>query len=128
VYSDKLKKALTKLSKVDLAKDENKIKFLAVRTTANISALVRDLLRTPPQCKAVVGLSWKPTEKPAADPAYVCLVRRLMTQPIVFSGSDDPSKLRKRPFARRPGRKDSPSMLLRAASSAKKREPSRVSH
>jgi len=77
VYSDKLKKALTKVSKADLAKDENKIKFLAIRTTANISALVKDLLRTPPQLKAVVALSWKPTEKPAADP-----VKRRSTEPV----------------------------------------------
>uniref|UniRef100_A0A914XBW0 Apoptosis inhibitor 5 n=2 Tax=Plectus sambesii TaxID=2011161 RepID=A0A914XBW0_9BILA len=69
VYSDKLKKTLAKMSKEDLAKEENKIKFLALRTTANISTLVKDLLRTPMQFKAVIALSWKPVEKPASSPA-----------------------------------------------------------
>jgi len=66
VYSTKLRQALLKKSKEELKSDDNRIKVVALRTTSNISTLVKDLLHVPPSYKATVHPSWKAAEqKPA---------------------------------------------------------------
>jgi hypothetical protein len=56
---------LAKQGRPAVVSEENKINFMALRVTTNISTLIKDLLRTPPQFKAIVAPSWKPTEKTA---------------------------------------------------------------
>lgn len=42
----------------ELQTDENKIKITALKTTSNISTLIRDLFHAPPSFKSTVHLSW----------------------------------------------------------------------
>ncbi|KAI1296737.1 Apoptosis inhibitor 5 [Halotydeus destructor] len=61
-YSKKLKESLelAKKTKDALQTDENKMRLVALKTTNNISTLIRDLFHTPPSFKSQVTLSWKP--------------------------------------------------------------------
>lgn len=40
--------------------EENKLKYIALKTTTNINTLIRDLFHSPPSFKANPPLSWKP--------------------------------------------------------------------
>lgn len=42
----------------ELKSDENLIKVTALKTTSNISTLIRDLFHTPPSFKSKIQLSW----------------------------------------------------------------------
>lgn len=61
-YIKKLQEAVkendTKKSEDDAAKNEHQIKIIALKTTSNISALIRDLFHSPPIFRSVVQLSW----------------------------------------------------------------------
>lgn len=61
-YIKKLKDSLTvKGKQVTVETEENKLKFIALKTTTNINTLIRDLFHSPPSFKSTVVLSWKPT-------------------------------------------------------------------
>lgn len=47
-------------------KEENKLRSVALRTTKNISQIIKDLLKKPPQFKTSVLLSCKPLASPAS--------------------------------------------------------------
>ena len=63
-YIKKLRESLSSAS-TDGESDENKLKFVALKTTTNINTLIRDLFHSPPTFKSVVSLSWKPAGKQA---------------------------------------------------------------
>lgn len=52
----------------DLKKEENKLRSVALRTTKNISQIIKDLLKKPPQFKASVVLSCKPLASATSAP------------------------------------------------------------
>lgn len=54
-------------SSEDLKKEENKLRSVALRTTKNISLIIKDLLKKPPQFKASVVVSCKPLASGQAD-------------------------------------------------------------
>jgi hypothetical protein len=62
-YIKKLRESLS--SAGDGESDENKLKFIALKTTTNINTLIRDLFHSPPTFKSVIHLSWKPISKQA---------------------------------------------------------------
>lgn len=57
-YIKKLEEAVKGKKDEDLKTEENKLKLTALKTTSNISALIRDLFHTPPSFKTSVQLSW----------------------------------------------------------------------
>ncbi|KAL5279095.1 API5 family protein [Megaselia abdita] len=57
-YIKKLEEAVKGKKEEDLKTEENKMKLTALKTTSNISALIRDLFHTPPSFKTSVQLSW----------------------------------------------------------------------
>ncbi|XP_063877428.1 apoptosis inhibitor 5-like [Scylla paramamosain] len=60
-YQKRLREALANKTGEELKTEENKIKLIALRTTANINVLIKDLFHQPPSYKANISLSWKPT-------------------------------------------------------------------
>ena len=67
-YTRKLDEFLKGKGKVELAKDENQVKVVASRSAKNISAIVRDLLHTPPSYKSKIVVSWRlPTNQVKFD-------------------------------------------------------------
>lgn len=42
----------------ELKTEENQIKVTALKTTSNISILIRDLFHSPPSFKSKIQLSW----------------------------------------------------------------------
>lgn len=62
-YIKKLRESLSAAG--DGESDENKLKFIALKTTTNINTLIRDLFHSPPTFKSVIHLSWKPVTKQA---------------------------------------------------------------
>lgn len=63
VYIKQLRLSLQGKTGVALQEDENKIKIVALRTTSNINALIKDLFHNPPSFKSSVTLSWKTPAK-----------------------------------------------------------------
>lgn len=63
VYIKQLRLSLQGKTGVALQEDENKIKIVALRTTSNINALIKDLFHNPPSFKSTVTLSWKTPAK-----------------------------------------------------------------
>lgn len=59
-YTEILSSQLRAVKSEDLKQEENKLRSVALRTTKNISVLIRDLFKKPPQFKASVVLSCKP--------------------------------------------------------------------
>lgn len=55
-YIKKLQEAVK--GKSDEKSEENQMKVTALKTTSNISALIRDLFHSPPSFKSVIRLSW----------------------------------------------------------------------
>lgn len=70
-FTDKLSELLKAVKNSDdLRKEENKLRQVALRTIKNITIMVRDLFKLPPQFKAQILLSCKPlTTRPADAPA-----------------------------------------------------------
>lgn len=58
-YIKRLQEALRGKTKEQLNSAENRIKVTALKTTSNISTLIRDLFHAPPSFKAQVQLSWQ---------------------------------------------------------------------
>lgn len=50
-YQKRLREALANKKGEELKTEENKIKLIALKTTANINALIRDLFHQPPSYK-----------------------------------------------------------------------------
>nr|QMS47769.1 apoptosis inhibitor-5-like protein [Fimbriaphyllia ancora] len=63
VYIKQLRLSLQGKTGPTLQEDENKIKIVALRTTSNINALIKDLFHNPPSFKSSITLSWKPPAK-----------------------------------------------------------------
>ncbi|XP_076033839.1 apoptosis inhibitor cassowary [Oratosquilla oratoria] len=59
-YQKRLREALASKKGEELKSEENKIKLVALKTTANINTLIKDLFHQPPAYKATIALSWKP--------------------------------------------------------------------
>ncbi|KAK3869268.1 hypothetical protein Pcinc_025415 [Petrolisthes cinctipes] len=59
-YQKRLREALANKTGDELKTEENKIKLIARKTTANINVLIKDLFHQPPSYKASITLSWKP--------------------------------------------------------------------
>lgn len=59
-YQKRLREAIANKTGEELKTEENKIKLIALKTTANINALIKDLFHQPPSYKANISLSWKP--------------------------------------------------------------------
>ncbi|XP_059480224.1 apoptosis inhibitor 5 [Neocloeon triangulifer] len=57
-YMKKLKEMLSGKSQAQLKSEENAIKAVALKTTTNILALIKDLFHTPPIYKSNIILSW----------------------------------------------------------------------
>lgn len=57
-YLKKLQEALKGKIPAELRSEENQIKVTALKTTQNISTLIRDLFHTPPSFKSKITLSW----------------------------------------------------------------------
>eukprot|EP00731_Ephydatia_muelleri_P007626 Em0003g1874a len=66
-YNTQLQGALQKTGVVDMKTEQNKLRAAAVKTTANISLLIKDFFHNPPVYKTSIQLSWgakKPDEAP----------------------------------------------------------------
>lgn len=57
-YIKKLQEAVKDKTTEEKKSEENQIKITALRTTSNISTLIRDLFHTPPSFKSAIHLSW----------------------------------------------------------------------
>lgn len=57
-YIKKLEEAVKGKREVDLKSEDNQLKLTALRTTSNISTLIRDLFHSPPSFKHEIKLSW----------------------------------------------------------------------
>ncbi|XP_050077421.1 apoptosis inhibitor 5 homolog isoform X1 [Anopheles maculipalpis] len=57
-YIKKLQEAVKGKTAEEMKTEENQIKVTALKTTSNISTLIRDLFHSPPSFKSVVQLSW----------------------------------------------------------------------
>ncbi|XP_023308569.2 apoptosis inhibitor 5 homolog [Lucilia cuprina] len=57
-YIKKLEEAVKGKSAEDLKSEENQLKLTALKTTSNISTLIRDLFHSPPSFKHDIQLSW----------------------------------------------------------------------
>lgn len=67
-YIKSLQESIKGKTSDELKTDENQIKITALKTTSNISTLIRDLFHSPPIFKTAVQLSWitKKTQSPNA--------------------------------------------------------------
>jgi len=61
-YQKRLREAIANKRVEELKTEENKIKLIALTTTANINSLIKDLFHQPPSYKASITLSWKPVK------------------------------------------------------------------
>ncbi|ODM95907.1 Apoptosis inhibitor 5 [Orchesella cincta] len=59
-YMKKLREDLQNKKGEELKKEENRVKIAALKTLANITAVIRDLFHHPPSYKTTIGLSWRP--------------------------------------------------------------------
>jgi len=67
-YIKKLKESLSASKTHERAKEDHKLKFVALKTTTNINTLIRDLFHLKPSFKSTINLSWKPVvSKPASE-------------------------------------------------------------
>lgn len=57
-YIKKLQESIKGKTPEELKSEENQIKITALKTTSNISTLIRDLFHSPPSFKSAVNLSW----------------------------------------------------------------------
>lgn len=57
-YIKKLQESIKGKTPEELKSEENQIKITALKTTSNISTLIRDLFHSPPSFKSLVNLSW----------------------------------------------------------------------
>ncbi|XP_055593117.1 apoptosis inhibitor 5 homolog [Uranotaenia lowii] len=57
-YIKKLQEAVKGKTAEEMKTEENQIKATALKTTSNISTLIRDLFHSPPSFKSVIQLSW----------------------------------------------------------------------
>lgn len=95
-YIKKLQEAIKGKTPIELKSDENQIKVTALKTTSNISTLIRDLFHSPPLFKAKVNLSWlAPKPRDVAAGAVIDLTSPGGTKrhaPITFEGSPNSKK------------------------------------
>lgn len=66
-YIKKLQEAVKGKTTEEMKTEENQIKATALKTTSNISTLIRDLFHTPPSFKSVIHLSWLPPKSKTVD-------------------------------------------------------------
>jgi hypothetical protein len=57
-YIKKLQESIKGKTPEELKTEEHQIKVTALKTTSNISALIRDLFHSPPSFKSNIHLSW----------------------------------------------------------------------
>uniref|UniRef100_U5EYE7 Putative apoptosis inhibitor 5/fibroblast growth factor 2-interacting factor 2 n=1 Tax=Corethrella appendiculata TaxID=1370023 RepID=U5EYE7_9DIPT len=57
-YIKKLQEAIKGKSNDEMKSEESQIKVTALKTTSNISTLIRDLFHSPPSFKSIIQLSW----------------------------------------------------------------------
>lgn len=68
-YQKVLREAIQGKKGDELKTEENKIKLIALKTTANINTLIKDYFHTPPAAKSTISLSWLLEENKAKDAA-----------------------------------------------------------
>lgn len=69
-YTSILANQLRGVKSQDLKKEENQLRSIGLRTTKNISTIVKDFFKRPPQFKATIVLSCKPlASRDLANPA-----------------------------------------------------------
>lgn len=66
-YIKKLQEAVKGKTTEEMKTEENQIKTTALKTTSNISTLIRDVFHTPPSFKSVIHLSWLPPKSKTVD-------------------------------------------------------------
>ncbi|XP_065092825.1 apoptosis inhibitor 5 homolog isoform X2 [Ochlerotatus camptorhynchus] len=66
-YIKKLQEAVKGKTVEEMKSEENQMKATALKTTSNISTLIRDLFHTPPSFKSVIHLSWLPPKSKGLD-------------------------------------------------------------
>lgn len=94
-YIKKLQEAIKGKTPIELKSDENQIKVTALKTTSNISTLIRDLFHSPPLFKAKVNLSWLAPKPRDVSAGVVDLTSPGGTKrhaPITFEGSPNNKK------------------------------------
>lgn len=104
-YHAQLQAALKGKNTLELKDEQNKLRTVALKTTANISALIRDFFHNPPSYKATVQLSWgakKPDSVPgprkrATSSSDGATPPKRKPSPIRFEGgaSQEPKSSRK---------------------------------
>jgi len=57
-YQKVLREAIAGKKGEELKTEESKTKLMALKTTANINAIVKDFFHSPPACKSTITLSW----------------------------------------------------------------------
>uniref|UniRef100_A0A336LLF0 CSON011073 protein n=1 Tax=Culicoides sonorensis TaxID=179676 RepID=A0A336LLF0_CULSO len=93
-YIKKLQEAIKGKTPIELKSEENQIKITALKTTSNISTLIRDLFHSPPLFKAKVNLSWLAPKQRNVE-AVVDLTSPTGGKrhaPITFEGSPNTKK------------------------------------
>lgn len=94
-YIKTLRTALQGKNDAALKADENRIRALALKTTSNINALIKDLFYNPPAYKASITLSFKSSTGVAAKAANepsAGAVKRPGFTPVTFGGDEPTSK------------------------------------
>ncbi|XP_065070517.1 apoptosis inhibitor 5-like [Rhopilema esculentum] len=90
-YIKQLRVALQGKTGAELEEAENKIKCLALKTTNNINALIRDLFHNPPSYKSVIIPSWK-APNPSIPETVDERRKRAGITPVTFEGSPTTKK------------------------------------
>jgi hypothetical protein len=57
-YQKVLREAIAGKKGDELKSEENKVKLIALKTTANINTIIKDFFHTPPAAKSSISLSW----------------------------------------------------------------------
>ncbi|XP_045622396.1 apoptosis inhibitor 5 [Procambarus clarkii] len=94
-YQKRLREAIANKTGEELKTEENKIKLIALKTTANINILIKDLFHQPPSYKACIALSWKPAST-AGKPMTNGAEKR--HTPITFDSNSPKSHKEERPI------------------------------
>jgi len=80
-YQKVLREAIQGKKGEELKTEENKIKLVALKTTANINTLIKDYFHSPPAAKSTITLSWLLEDKQDKSSAPASVKRRV---PVIF--------------------------------------------
>lgn len=86
-YLKKLKEFLSSPAGRKTEEEDVKIKQIALRSTENLQAMIRDLFHSPPIFKATIVLSWKPRDARGKVPLKRKLISAGGDEPKIKSGT-----------------------------------------